>query len=99
MSKRIEFIDGQRVIIETPIDEDRQGMTCTRLQARLALGEAVCAVLDAMADDQETPWVLQQTLKFAQTWQRTHPDIEAIGTALGYSPDQMDDLFRVAAKL
>lgn len=99
MSRRIEFIDGQRVIIETPIEDDRRAMTCTRLQARLALGEATCAVLDDMQDDPQTPWALRQTLKYAQTWQRTHPDIEAIGTALGYGPDDIDALFGAASRL
>ena len=77
----------------------RAGMTCSRLQARLALGPDTCAVLDAMADDPTTPWAMRQTLAYAQQWQRTHTSMDEIGWALGYDAEQIDALFQLAAKL
>lgn len=77
----------------------RKMMTCSRLQARLALGPDTCAALDVMADDPDTPWAMRQTLAYAQQWQRTHPSMDEIGWALGYDADQIDALFQMAATL
>ena len=77
----------------------RRGMVATRLQARLALGPDTCAKLHAMADDETLPWAMRQTLKFAQEWNRTHPTMDEIGWLLGYTPDDIDDLFIKAMSL
>jgi hypothetical protein len=42
---------------------------------------------------------LAQTLKYAQTWHRTHETMDEIGWALGYTADEIDALFRVAMAL
>lgn len=78
---------------------ERTQMQCTRRQARIVLGPDTCAALDALADDPETPWALRQTLIYAQTWQRTAPEIDEIGWALGYDDEQIDALFRAASKI
>ena len=86
-----------------PIDPDevlaheRAQMQCTRRQARIVLGQDTCAALDALADDPETPWAMRQTLLYAQTWERTAPEIDEIGWALGYDAEQIDALFRAAS--
>ena len=78
---------------------ERAQMQCTRRQARIVLGQDTCAALDALADDTETPWAMRQTLLYAQTWERTAPEIDEIGWALGYDAEQIDALFRAASKI
>lgn len=86
----------------TPEEElqfERERMICSRLQGRLVLGEATCAVLDAMAIDPETPWAIRQTILHAIEWQRTSQSMDELAYLLGYEPLQMDNLFRVAMTL
>ena len=78
---------------------ERAQMQCTRRQARIVLGQDTCAALDALADDPETPWAMRQTLLYAQTWERTAPEIDEIGWALGYDAEQIDALFRLASTI
>ena len=99
MSKSLVWVDGKPVVVETTIAQQRQSMTCSRLQARLAIGPDTCAALDAMATDPNLPWAIRQTLAYAQDWQRTHPGMDEIGWALGYDADQIDALFRMAMTL
>lgn len=78
---------------------ERAQMECTRRQARIVLGPEICAAIDALADDPETPWAMRQTLLYAQTWYRNAPEIDEIGWALGYDAEQTDALFRAAATI
>ena len=82
--------------LEELLAKERASMKCTVRQARIVLGEDVCAALDAMANDAEYPWAFRQTLKYATVWERTLPEIDEIGWALGYTPEEIDDLFRRA---
>lgn len=79
-----------------PIEEQRAGMVCSPLQGRLALGEATCAAIDAMAADPATPWAMRQAILQAGDWRRTSQTMDELGYLLGYTPAQMDDLFRAA---
>ena len=78
---------------------ERAQMECTRRQARIVLGPEICAAIDALADDPETPWAMRQTLLYAQTWYRIAPEIDEIGWALGYDAEQIDALFRLASTI
>lgn len=75
---------------------ERAGMVCSRLQGRLVLGEATCDALDAMAADPQTPWAMRQTINNAIEWRRTSEAMTELGYLLGFTPEQMDDLFRAA---
>lgn len=86
------FINGSGVVSEVPLK-------CTVRQARIVLGEEVCNNLDAMSNDTEVPWALRQTLKYATTWERNLPEIDEIGYALGYTEEQIDDLFMQAMQV
>ena len=79
--------------------DERAGMVCSRLQARVAIGPDTCAAIDAMAADLQTPWALRQTLLYAQEWRRNHQSMDELGWALGYDPAQIDDMFRLAMTL
>lgn len=75
---------------------ERDAMVCSRLQGRLVLGEATSAALDAMAADPATPWAMRETINNAIEWRRTSQTMDELGYLLGYTPEQMDALFRVA---
>lgn len=74
----------------------REAMVCSRLQGRLVLGEAVCAVIDEIAADPKTPWAMRETITNAIEWRRTSQAMTELGYLLGYTDEQMDDLFRQA---
>lgn len=88
----------ERGLIPPPpsTEEQRAAMVCSRLQGRLVLGEAVCNAIDAIADDIKTPWAMRQTISNAIEWRRTSQSMTELGYLLGYTDDQMDDLFRKA---
>jgi hypothetical protein len=78
------------------IIEERKRMICSRLQGRLVLGEAICDALDYMASDPNTPWAMRQTIANAIEWRRTSQAMTELGYLLGYTDEQMDELFRQA---
>ena len=98
-SLRNDIIPYEAPPAPDPLLEERKKMVCTVRQARIVLGETVCNQLDAMSNDPEVPWALRQTLKHATVWERTLPEIDEIGWALGYTNEQIDDLFRQAMLL
>jgi len=75
---------------------ERATMACSRLQGRLVLGESTCDALDAIANDDLTPWAMRQTIQNAIEWRRTSQAMTELGYLLGYDDAQMDDLFRIA---
>jgi len=78
---------------------ERATMVCSRLQGRLVLGEATSSALDAMAADPATPWAMRETINNAIEWRRTSQTMDELGYLLGYTPEQMDALFRVAMQV
>lgn len=59
---------------------------------------ALQMIVDVMPDD-EARFDAQMFLSGAVVFKRSHPLTAAIGTAYGFSPDQMDDFFHSAASL
>ena len=76
--------------------EARAKMTCTRLQARLALGPELCAQIDVLAYDESVDWATRQMIQFATVWERDMPEIDQLGALLGLSSEQIDSLFTEA---
>ena len=94
-------IDFSRM--QTAIERDqadlvsrRAAMVCSRLQGRLTLGPAICSTLDAMANAEDTPWAMRETILYAGQWQRTSQTIDELAWLLGFDDDQMDRLFETA---
>ena len=85
--------------VEPTLEEWRDSLTCTRLQGILILGEIEVARLDAFIDNLPNNWALRQIVDNSQTWHRNSQDIQMLGFALNYTPDQMDALFIAAAGL
>ena len=91
------------MIIKVPVrstaevlEANRALDVCSRLQGRLALGEATCARLDDIAASTDTPWAMRQTIKNTIEWRRTSQAMTELGYVLGFTPDQMDTLFSIA---
>lgn len=91
--------DGNLVNVGIDPYELRETMSCTRLQGRIALGQTVCASLDTMAKDLATPWAMAEAIVNAGIWYRTSPTMDELGWLMGFSPEQMDSLFTVAATI
>ncbi len=77
----------------------RPSQPVTRRQARLALGEARCAALDAAAENPALPWAMREAIKSAHEWHRNAPEIDEMAWLLDLTPPEIDDLFRLAAAL
>lgn len=94
-------VNGYPVLIEQEpptIEQIRAGMKCTAYQIRQAL--SVAGLRDQVeaavaAGDQ----AMQDAWHYAQTFERLHPKILAIGTALGQTEQQLDDLFTLGMTL
>lgn len=78
------------------LQAERATMVCSPLQGRLVLGPDVCAAVDALADDPTTPWAMRETIKRAIVWERTSQSMDELAYLLGYTPEEMDALFRIA---
>jgi hypothetical protein len=89
MIRLLSWQDGRAVITETP-------MICSRRQARLALGEAACAVMDAAVDDLALPWAMRDAIKSATVWDRAAPEIDELAWILDLVPAEIDALFAKA---
>ena len=103
MSEEFTQVDGEWVrkwsVRTLTQDEVRAGMVCTRLQGRLALGEAEIARLDAFIDSLPNNWALRQVVDNVVTWQRMSQDMQMLGFALNYTPEEMDAAFVMAMEL
>ena len=83
----------------------RAAMVISPLQGILKLGETewgkVLAYRDAMDEDGQplTPWVERAIIDNAQDWHRNSQTITFIGYLLGYTDEQMDEMFIAAAQV
>jgi len=102
----IELIDGQWTQTYTGRDytpeEKRPKMVVTMRQARLALLQqnllsGVEAAIAAMPEPDRSQVAIEW--EYASTVERLSPWMDAMGTALGLTDEQLDDLFVLAAEL
>jgi hypothetical protein len=79
-----------------PIEDVRAGMSCTKMQGVLTLGEANWSkVMNFYTTD--ATWVQKAIIDSAANWQRTSDDLKFIGYLIGFDANQMDALFAAAA--
>ena len=71
--------------------------SCTALQGRLALGEALCGQVAAMLPGMT--WPARQAWEYATIWHRNSPLLVGLAAAFGMTEAQVDDLFRLAVTL
>lgn len=75
----------------------RSSAKCSPMQGKLALGQAEWAKIEAYRAG--ATWAEQIVIDSAQEWRRDSQDIQFFGYLLGYSDEQMDDLFRAAVQI
>lgn len=86
----------------TPEEEltlEREGMSCTRQQGKLALGEAAWEELMLIAAAPDMPWGLRVAIQDTTVWRRTDADMQALIWAMNLSETEADGLFRLAATI
>lgn len=94
----------------TPEDQlrlERGFMVVSRRQARLALGEVRCALLDAASMNTDlhpdgrpvVPWPMREAIRSSTEWRRDAQEIDELAYLLGLSSHEIDDLFRLALTL
>jgi hypothetical protein len=76
----------------------RAAMICTPLQGKLTLGEAAWSAVEAWRDASAT-WAQRQIIDSALDWRRDSQNMQFFAYLLGYSDEQMDDLFRAAMQV
>ena len=84
---------------EPNIEEQRAAMICTRAQGKLAIGPEVWAQVVAMADEPDTPWGLKVAIFDTYEWRRLDPNMDVLIWAMQLTPEEADDLFRLAMTL
>ena len=78
---------------------ERAAMVCTRAQGKLAIGPEVWAQVVAMADEPDTPWGLKVAIYDTYEWRRLDPNMDVLIWAMQLTPEEADDLFRLAMTL
>lgn len=79
------------------LQREREQMICSQMQGILALGETEWGKV--LAYRETATWGEKVIIDSAQDWERLSENISFFGYLLNYSPEQMDDLFRVAMKI
>jgi hypothetical protein len=79
-----------------PIEDVRAGMSCTKMQGVLTLGETNWSKVMAFYTTNAT-WVQKAIIDSAANWQRTSENIAFFGYLIGFDDEQMDALFAAAA--
>ena len=70
------------------------------IQAREAIRLAgLLPQVEALIDDQNTPALVKSAWEYALSFNRQSPTILAVANALGWSSEQLDDLFIEASKI
>ena len=88
------FQDGQKVDPAKALAAKRAGMTCSKMQGILTLGEAKWNEVLAYRDT--ASWAEQIIIDSATDWHRTSHNIQFIGYLVGFTDAEMDDLFIMA---
>jgi hypothetical protein len=97
----VETVEDARVlrtvtISDIPIEDVRAGMSCTKMQGVLTLGEANWSKVMAFYTTEAT-WVQKAIIDSAVNWRRTSENIAFFGYLIGFDDEQMDALFAAAA--
>lgn len=72
---------------------------CSKMQGVLAVGPAKWqAVLDYCAEP-TTGWAERMIVESAATWHRDSQSIQFFAWLMNLSPDEVDDLFRIAVRI
>jgi hypothetical protein len=84
-------------LIPPPIDPNAVPATITRTQARLVLHRA--GLLDTVLQIIEAGGIEAQIWYEANEWNRASPVLDGMAQALGFTDEQVDNLFRAAGAI
>jgi hypothetical protein len=87
----------QWVVNDLPIATIRAGMSCSKMQGILTLGEAAWG--EVLTYRETASWAEQMVIDSAQDWYRTSENIAFFGWLLSYTDAQMDTMFTAAAQV
>jgi hypothetical protein len=90
----VEFEAVQAALASGELDRERAAMVCGPAQMRVALHRmGLLATVQAIADSSPEASIIWE---YATEIRRVSPLIEAMGGPNGFSPEQIDALFRAA---
>jgi hypothetical protein len=75
----------------------REGMSCSKMQGILTLGETAWGEVQTYRET--ASWAEQMVIDSAQDWNRTSENIAYFGWLLNYTDAQMDTMFTAAAQV
>jgi hypothetical protein len=85
-------------VIAQPTDaQRREGMSCSKMQGILTLGETAWG--EVLTYRGTASWAEQMVIDSAQDWNRTSENIAFFGYLLSYTDAQMDAMFIAAAQV
>jgi hypothetical protein len=90
MIRDLTYINGQRVILETP-------MQCSRMQGILALGEVRWSAV--LTYRETATWGEQVVIDSAGDWQRESQNIAFFQYLIGLTDEETDNLFLFASTI
>lgn len=82
------------VNLEEALAQERKGMSCSPMQGILTIGEEKWG--EVLTYRETATWAEKVIIDSSTEWQRVSENIEFIGYLIGYSDEQMDDMFRTA---
>jgi hypothetical protein len=82
---------------EDKLNRKRQGMSCSKMQGILTLGETAWGEVQTYRET--ASWAEQMVIDSAQDWNRTSQNIAFFGWLLNYTDAQMDAMFTAAAQV
>jgi hypothetical protein len=100
-STSVDTVEADRVlrtvtISDVGIEDIRAGLSCTKMQGVLTLGEANWSKVMAFYTTDAT-WVQKAIIDSAANWERISENIAFFGYLIGFSDEQMDTMFAAAA--
>jgi hypothetical protein len=102
-STSVETVEDDRVlrtmnITDMAIEDIRAGLSCTKMQGVLTLGEVMWGRVIAFCDDDPSTTLIQkEIINSSDNWTRNSENIQFIGYLIGFNDEQMDAMFTAAA--
>jgi hypothetical protein len=93
------IIKNTRLSPEAALDLERSAMSCTPAQGMLALGEGEWSKVVTLKDSHATPFAMRVAIENTTLWQRNSQMMDELAWLMGYTAEQVDDLFRLAASI
>lgn len=81
------------------LEAERAEMQCSPLQGMLVLGEERWLQVEAFLASPETPFAMRTSITSAVVWYRNSQTIDELAWLMGLTPEEVDDLFRLAATI